>query len=142
MKIVRAGFGRDFRTLRLRLTDQIQRFSSRNMAKMELTARQVRKLNVARHLHSLRLHRDPRKAEFRRNKPLMHTAAAEKRLVLTVCEDREAKLFCVGKRAAQDVRVRDRLAVVGERYRAAFFKLSKLREFFPFLPQGHSAHGP
>ena len=89
---------------------------------------------VARHHHVLRQTGDPRQAEPGRPLALVHHALAGEGQVLGVLHDRQAEVLGVEQRAAHQLGVRDRPAVVGDGDRAGPRQLSHLGQLLAREP--------
>ena len=123
----------------LRGPHQLEAARRRQVGDVVTTAAVLEQDEVARHHHVLGGAGDARQAEERRRVALVHDAAAGEAEVLGVLHHRQAVVLGVEQRAAHQLGVHHRLAVVGDRHRAGGGHLADLRQLLPLEPFRHRA---
>ena len=124
---------------RLRLAHKLHAAPRGDMAQVNPLALRLRNQNVAGDHHFLRRARRARQAELGGDKALVHHAVADEVLILAVAHNEQAEVIGVLHRQPEQVRIGDRLAVVGNRDDAGFLHPADLRHLHAGEPLGDRA---
>ena len=127
-QVVRRGLGRHAHAELLGARQVLERERAAHVAEMHAAVLVARHLEGAGHVGALGDGRDAGQAQLRRHRPFVHDPRAHEGVVLRVQGDEAVGDLDVLQRAAQELRRRQRLAVVAEAHGAGLRQLVHLGE--------------